>query len=367
MAMRNFTCSCGSTLYFENTRCLSCGRTLGFLPDQLALSALEEVSDGEWRALVASNGIYRQCRNYIDENVCNWMVSREDGSAYCRACRLNHLIPDLSESRNKVLWTRIETAKRRLLYTLLRLGLPLVDRVADPERGLAFEFLADPSAGIEFADDSGAQRVLTGHRAGLITINIAEADPSAREDMRERMGEQYRTLLGHFRHESAHYYWDLLIRGSEWEERFRSVFGDERADYAEALRNYYERAQNGWQSGFISPYASAHPWEDFAETWAHYLHMVDTLETAHAHGFVVEGRKLRPPVSVAAATMQHAAAPDVVPVMFDELLGYWIELTLAMNALNRSMGLDDAYPFALSPQARTKLGFVHGLIAAHAT
>lgn len=365
--MRNFTCHCGNTLYFDNTRCLACGRALGFLPETLTVSALEPAGDDAWRALAASDHVYRQCRNYREQNVCNWMVARDDPNAFCRACRLNHVIPNLSDPRNRVLWARIETAKRRLLYTLMRLGLPLVDRATDPQRGLAFEFLADPAAGLEFADDSGAQRVLTGHRAGLITINIAEADPSAREGMRERMGEQYRTLLGHFRHESAHYYWDLLIRGSEWEAMFRAQFGDERADYAEALRRYYDEPRGEWQSGFISAYASAHPWEDFAETWAHYLHMVDTLETAHAHGFAVEGRTVRAPVSVDAPRAQRTADLDVVLSTFEELLGDWIKLTVAMNALNRSMGLDDAYPFALSPQARAKLRFVHHLIAAHAT
>ena len=365
--MRTFTCSCGNTLYFENTQCFACGRVLGFLPETLTLSALESAGDLEWRALAARGDSYRQCKNYREENVCNWMVPSDDPNAFCRACRLNHVIPNLSDPRNRVLWARVETAKRRLLYTLMRLGLPLVSRATDPQRGLAFEFLADSEAGLEFADDSGAQQVLTGHRAGLITINVAEADPSAREGMRERMGEQYRTLLGHFRHESAHYYWDLLIRGSEWEGMFRAQFGDERTDYAEALRRYYGAPVKDWQSGFISAYASAHPWEDFAETWAHYLHMIDTLETAHAHGFAVEGRMLRPPVSVDAPRMQLAAVPDVVPATFDELLGDWIKLTLAMNALNRSMGLDDAYPFALSPQARAKLRFVHHLIAAHST
>ncbi|KPL27300.1 MAG: hypothetical protein AMJ72_09600 [Acidithiobacillales bacterium SM1_46] len=365
--MRNFTCTCGNTLYFENTRCFTCGRVLGFLPETLTLSALEPAGEVDWRALAARGDSYRQCKNYREENVCNWMVPSDDPHAFCRACRLNQVIPNLSDPRNRVLWARVETAKRRLLYTLMRLGLPLVSRTTDPQRGLAFEFLADPATGLEFADHSGAQQVLTGHRAGLITINIAEADPSAREGMRERMGEQYRTLLGHFRHESAHYYWDLLIRGTQWEKMFRDQFGDERADYAEALRRYYEELRTDWQSDFISAYASAHPWEDFAETWAHYLHMVDTLETAHAHGFAVEGRTLRPPVSVDAPRSQRDAALDMALATFDELLGDWIKLTVAMNALNRSMGLDDAYPFTLSPLARAKLRFVHHLIAAHAT
>jgi hypothetical protein len=194
--MRNFRCACGNTVYFENSQCLACGRALGFLPTRLTMSALEPRGDDTFRAL-ADGATYRQCRNYSDENVCNWMVAAGDPYEYCAACRLNHLIPNLSDPHNRRLWARIEQAKRRLLYTLYALGLPVIGRDTDPAGGLAFEFLADPASGLEFSDASGAQRVLTGHRGGIITINIEEADPSARESVREKMGEQYRTLLGH--------------------------------------------------------------------------------------------------------------------------------------------------------------------------
>lgn len=364
--MRNFRCTCGNTVYFENSQCLVCGRALGFLPGRLGVSALEPLPDARFRAL-ADGAVYRQCRNYADEQVCNWMVASGDHQPYCRACRLNHVIPNLRDTRNRVLWARIERAKRRLLFGLYTLRLPVVGRDLDPDAGLAFDFLADPAAETEFADEAGGQRVLTGHRAGIITINLAEADPSARESIREQMGEQYRTLLGHFRHEIAHWYWDRLVSGRDWEQGYRALFGDERTDYAEALRRYYaEGPRRDWQQHGVSAYASAHPWEDWAETWAHYLHMVDTLETAHDHGFALQGRAVRPPATVRDGGAQQAAAPGAAPAGFDDLLADWVQLTLALNALNRSMGLRDAYPFALGPGAIEKLRFVHRVIEAAA-
>jgi hypothetical protein len=361
--MRNFHCICGNTVYFESTKCLVCGRALGFLPQQLLLCAIEPHDDTRWRALApaAPGRSWRQCRNYREEKVCNWMVSEDDPNPYCLACRLNNLIPNLADPRNRVLWARVEQAKQRLLYTLFSLGLPVVGRNRDSQQGLAFEFLQDPVAMTEFADVAAGHSVLTGHHSGLITINIAEADPGAREVMRERMGEQYRTLLGHFRHEIAHYYWDSLIRDTEWHAPFRELFGDERSDYQQALNRYYnEGPLPDWKKSFVSAYASAHPWEDWAETWAHYLHMVDTLETAHDYGFTIGGRTLRTPVAENDAVKQRNAAP----VGFEDLLSDWAQLTLSLNSLNRSMGLEDAYPFALTESATMKLRFVHRRVLA---
>ncbi len=365
--MRNFHCVCGNTVYFENTRCLVCGRALGFLPEHLILCAIEPQKGDRWHALnyPVPTGAWRQCRNYREENVCNWMVPADEPADYCRACRLNQMIPNLTDPRNRVLWSRIEQAKRRLLYTLYSLRLPVVGRDRDSARGLAFEFLQDPVAVTEFTDVAVGHSVLTGHRSGLITINIAEADPGAREIMREKMGEQYRTLLGHFRHEIAHYYWDSLIRDSEWHAPFQELFGDERTDYDQALKRYYgEGPAPDWQKSFVSAYASAHPWEDWAETWAHYLHMVDTLETANDYGFAIDGRMLRPPVASNAVGKQRAAAPYAAPVGIEGLLVDWARLTLALNSLNRSMGQPDAYPFALMENATKKLRFIHRRVQA---
>ncbi|MEJ2106027.1 MAG: putative zinc-binding peptidase [Acidiferrobacteraceae bacterium] len=363
--MKTFRCTCGNTLQFENYRCLVCGRTLGFLPDHGVLSALEQ-DQGYWKALnpIASDARYRQCRNYAEENVCNWMVRLEDGNAYCVSCRLNHVIPDLSEPHNKVLWARIERAKRRLVYTLLSLGLPIVGRDADPVRGLAFEFLADTPSDTEFTDEiSPQERVMTGHRAGLITINIAEADPGTREDIREKMNEAYRTLLGHFRHEIGHFYWMRLVENTDWIAPARELFGDERQDYAAALARYYQGGPPAsWSEHFISPYAASHPWEDWAETWAHYLHIVDTLETAHDFGFSMRGKPVTSPHEVLDREVQYAYGMNVRRATFANLLEDWVQLTVALNSLNRSMGLRDPYPFALSPGAAQKLGFIHQLV-----
>jgi len=365
--MKTFECYCGNTLHFENTRCLACGRALGFLPEHLVLSALDPAENGRWHALhpKAHGAHYHMCENYKTENVCNWMVPVSESSTFCRGCRLNRTIPNLTEQKNRVLWSRVEQSKRRLLYSLYCLSLPVIGRDTDAEHGLSFSFLADAEAGGEFADDLDHRRhVLTGHRTGLITINIAEADPKALEEMREKMYEEYRALLGHFRHEIGHYYWDRLVAGSVWLESFRAMFGDERTDYSAALNRYYaEGAPADWRQNYISAYASAHPWEDWAETWAHYLHMVDTLDTAYDYGFAIEGREVRPPsVSVEVGESQLTSTDQAYTVSFDDILLDWSRLTNVMNALNRSMGQRDAYPFALSPTAAGKVRFVHGVI-----
>ena len=365
--MKTFRCYCGNTVYFENSECLNCGRRLGFLPQYGVLSALERVEGRRWRALhpLAQGREHRMCNNFEFEMVCNWMVADEESHAFCRACRLNHVIPNLNDLRSRVHWQRLEEAKRRLIYTLYRLGLPVQGRTEDPQHGLAFEFLEDADNGSEFFDGVVAQQVITGHRHGIITINVAEADSSVREGMREKMQEQYRTLLGHFRHEVGHYYWQRLIEDSRWLNDFRTLFGDERADYGSAMASYYQNgAPSDWQRTHISAYAWSHPWEDWAESWAHYLHMTDTLETAHDFGFALNGVPLRALLLEPADPQQDAPALQASPESsFEELREDWVHLTNALNALNRSMGLPDAYPFTPSPLAGDKLRFVHTIIA----
>ncbi len=361
--MKTFLCTCGNRLYFENSQCLHCRKTLGFLQDLQLISPVEPVGDEQWCALhsTADKRLYRKCRNYEHTSVCNWMIPVDEPDIYCRSCRLNQVIPNLSEPNNLTLWRRIEHAKRHLIYTLLELGLPIVDRNEDPEHGLGFEFLADPDTNVEFYDDVGKfSRVMTGHREGTITINIAEADPSAREEMRKKMNEQYRTLLGHFRHEIGHYYWSELVADTAWLDEVRALFGDERGNYEDALARYYVNGpRNDWPDHYISAYASAHPWEDWAETWAHYLHMIDTLETAHDFGFMIAGRSITDPNDALKKGIQYTFDPRAT---FEVLLEDWNNLTIAMNALNRSMGLPDAYPFVLSQPVAEKLRVVHRVI-----
>jgi hypothetical protein len=338
--MKRFDCACGARVFFENVGCLSCGSELGFLPDVGRVSAITLDASGQYIAAAEPAARYRKCQNYAIEGVCNWMVHTDEENPLCQACRLNQVIPNLSEPENREKWARVEVAKRRLVYSLNRLGLPLVPRSVDPERGLAFDIKSD-------TPDS---RVLTGHSEGLVTLNLAEADPLLREKMRVSMNERYRTLLGHFRHEVGHYYWDVLLANSERLSEFRALFGDERKDYGEALAAYYDHppAPDGWTGDFVSDYAQAHPWEDWAETWAHYLHMMDTLETAHSFGF--SSSEKVPKVSV---------AQD-----FERLINAWFELTVALNGMNRSMGLPDAYPFKIGDRAKEKLAFVHETVAA---
>jgi hypothetical protein len=342
--MRIFTCqTCGRMLHFENATCLGCGSALGFLPDGLVLSVLTR-EGGDWRA-AASGGLWRRCANAAAAE-CNWMVPVEAAEDFCAACRLNRTIPDLATPGNGGLWQAIEAAKRRLVYALKRFGLPLASRRADSETGLAFDFLED-------APDAP---VMTGHADGLITVNIAEADAAERERRRLALNEPYRTLIGHLRHEVGHYYWDLLVRDGGRLEAARAVFGDERLDYAAAMeRHYAEGPPADWQARHVSAYATMHPWEDFAETWTHYLHMVDTLDTAASFGLAVDPEVERAPgVRIA---FDPYRAPGI-----KALLDGWVPLTLALNSLNRSMGLPDPYPFALSPVAGDKLGFIHDLI-----
>jgi hypothetical protein len=351
--MRLFICQvCGQVLYFENVRCEQCGHDLGYLPDKTAISALELLEDGNWKALAAPEKPYKLCQNYA-HGVCNWMVPAEDTLGFCAACRHNRLIPDLSVGGNVQLWARIEAAKHRLFYTLLRLKLPLENRADAPAHGMAFDFLADP-----LLAQAHAQSVMTGHANGLITLALKEADDSMREKVRREMGEPYRTLLGHFRHEIGHYFWDRLIGGSQKKlSSFRACFGDERADYGAALQKHYrEGAPAFWQNEFVSAYAASHPWEDFAETWAHYLHIVDTLETARAFGISVRPRTAGNELSAVVDFDSHEASS------MSQLIDAWLPIAFAVNSLNRSMGQPDLYPFVLAPRTIEKLGFIHALI-----
>jgi hypothetical protein len=349
--MKLFECqNCGQLLYFENTRCESCGLRLGYLPERETVSALKP--EGElWQALAEPHGRYRFCAN-AEHDACNWVIRAEQPDRFCAACQHNRTIPDLSVPENLAHWRKIEFAKHRLFYTLLKLKLPHTTRAEDAD-GLAFDFVSSA------APIPHGAPVTTGHANGLITINLAEADDAERERQRAAMGEPYRTLLGHFRHEIAHYYWDMLIANSPVIEEFRKIFGDERSDYAEALRQHYANGPPAdWPERFVTAYASSHPWEDFAETWAHYFHMVDTLETARAFGLSV-----RPKVTRGADL---SISIDFDPHKSDmaRIIDAWLPLTFAVNSVNRSMGQPDLYPFVLSPAVIVKLTFIHDRIHA---
>ncbi|MFC4701144.1 putative zinc-binding metallopeptidase [Glaciecola siphonariae] len=355
--MKTFVCRCDNTLHFPNTSCVRCHSVLGFLPDVLELAPVNQLSNSEYESHISGNR-YHKCINYSEHDVCNWMVDTQDNNPLCRSCRLTQTIPNLGEEKNLKLWFNLESSKRRLLYTLMKLNLPVVSKQEDATKGIGFAFLEDQTEDAFGNELFIKQYVTTGHSGGLITININEADPSARIEMREKMQERYRTLLGHFRHESGHYYWNCLIENSPFIEEYRELFGDERIDYQQAMQSYYNNGPaNNWQNVWISAYASMHPWEDWAETWAHYMHMVDTLETANQFKFSIAGSQLANPLH--AHFYNNALTTEK---NFTKLFDDWCKLTAALNALNRSMGLDDAYPFVISISALKKLRFVHRVI-----
>lgn len=348
--MRLFSCqNCKQVLFFENQQCGRCGKRLGYLPIQDELSALD--ADGATWHTLADPGIqWKFCSN-SKFLVCNWMIPAGASEQFCVACRHNRIIPDRSAGSNLQSWAKMETAKHRLFYALLQLGLPTPNREDDPTGGLVFDFLTD-------SEEPGGTKVMTGHEDGLITLAVAEADDAERETRRVRMGEPYRTLLGHFRHEVGHFYWDVLIRDSGRVSEFRDLFGDERDDYGNALRHYYSHgAPSDWQNHYVSAYAGSHPWEDWAETWAHYLHIMDGLETAGAFGL-----QIHPSVDIEHALETEMTVESYCADSFETLVHKWLPLTIALNAMNQSMGLNDLYPFVLSSEVITKLGFIHKVV-----
>jgi hypothetical protein len=294
--------------------------------------------------------LYRRCAN-AESSACNWLVPLEEveaGHELCRSCRLNRTIPNLTAGENAQYWASIEQAKRRLVSGLLVLGLPVQSKVSeDPECGLAFDFLENPEDG---------SRILTGHDGGIITLNIAEANDATRENIRTQMHEPYRTLLGHLRHESGHYYWDRLVEDSPSLDAFRNLFGDDRVDYAGALEKHYaEGPPSNWALNFVSAYASSHPWEDWAETWAHYLHMHDALETAA--GFRLDTNSVELPLDSFSADILTEPDND-----FLEQLNGWTRFSAVLNEFARSLGQHDFYPFILSTESARKLHFVHRVV-----
>jgi hypothetical protein len=348
--MKSYHCEgCGSLVFFENVSCLTCGHALGFLPSSGELTALEPAANGAFRALSARAGgrLYRQCLNWQRRQICNWMVPADDPNPFCASCRLNEVIPNLDLRGNLERWRRLEMAKRRIIYTITALCLPLDSAPDEGRPALRFSFLGDLA---------GLAPILTGYENGLITVNIAEADDDERERRRLDMHEPYRTLLGHLRHEIGHYYWDRLIARGPRLDRWRELFGNETRPYAAALQSYYQCGPPAdWQARCVSAYAAAHPWEDWAETWAHYFHMIDTLETASTFGMALMPQSETP----------GSSQPELIGGFdgnFDGMMDNWRAIVYMLNSLNRGMGLQDLYPFAPSRLAIDKLRCVHDVV-----
>ncbi|CAM3133089.1 putative zinc-binding metallopeptidase [Skermania piniformis] len=327
--MRNFFCpNCGQRLAFKNSVCLSCGTALGFKLSECALIALNDPQN---------HADYCLCEN-LHTAECNWVVDAATGGM-CESCRLTRTRPADSDTTAMAEFADAEMAKRRLILELAELGLPIVGRDRDPETGLAFDLLG-----------SGQENVMTGHQNGVITLDLAEGDDVHRERLRIAMDEPYRTLLGHLRHEIGHYYFTKLVTSDAELARFRALFGDPDADYQEALdRHYQDGPPPGWESEYVSSYATMHPAEDWAETFAHYLHIRDTADTAAEFGFAPAG-----------ATFERTRG-RLGPAAFDALIELWLPLSWALNMLNQSMGHPDMYPFVLPEPVLAKMRFVHDI------
>jgi len=325
--MKAFTCrSCGSALYFENSLCVSCGRALGYARGEREIVPVDEAG----RYVGPDGLVWWVCRN-LNLSGCTWLAELEGGA--CFSCALTRTRPNDADASGYAAFGEAERAKRHLIAELDDLEYRVVPKTVDPENGLAFDLLSNING-----------KVQMGHDQGIITIDVSESDPALRETVRVTLDEPYRTMLGHFRHEVGHYVEWQSVRG-ESIERCRSLFGDERASYQEAVeRHYAEGPPPGWKSDFISTYAAMHPFEDFAETFAHFLHIRDTIDTAVRQGLVrTDPRRFD---------------------SFGELVAeVWIPLAAALNQINRSMGRDDLYPFVIPPIVLRKLDFVAGLLA----
>ena len=364
---RAFECQCGRPIFFRNDVCLHCATPLGYDPLRVLLRPLQP-GDAEdtWRSMpvggedaAVPSAAYRRCANHGTAAGCNWLVPIDEAShqPLCRGCRLVRIVPDPALPGNAEYWAKVEEAKRAVVAQLFALGLPVRSKVSeDPDRGVMFDLLRSPTSG---------PKVKTGHEDGLVTLDVGEADDVHREKVRAQMHEPYRTLIGHVRHELGHYYWQRLVEHTEWEGACRELFGDDRLDYAEALKRYYDAgAPENWRDGFVSEYATSHPYEDWAETWAHYLHMVDAYGTARSFGLAPTLAKLEFDPFTADALQFNDDAADACTDEFLGMINGWTELTIALNQVTRSMGEPDFYPFILSLPAVKKMHFIHRVVTA---
>lgn len=340
--MKPLFCSCGQAVFCDNTDCITCGRILAYEPLQRQMLSLQSGANGEW---VDDNGAaYVLCRNRSNHQICNGAVAQsasDQADALCSTCRLNLIVPIVQKRpQNLLAWQRLEAAKRRMISGLTQLGLQPQRAETNSAGPMRFEFMEDKRSHPDVLEHF----VSTGHKNGVITINIMEADEVGRVQQRELNGERYRTLLGHFRHEAGHYFYLQLVTDSA---SFRKLFGDPNVDYATAMGDYYQSGPPAnWHNDYISAYASSHAMEDWAECFAHYLHLQDTLESAYHQGLI---------------------ATNVLGLDLSMQLAAWGDLMLSLNEINRSLGVRDPYPFVINYRVAEKLRYVHDAIRAGQT
>lgn len=348
--MKTFHCTCGNKLFFENSVCLNCRREVGWCPACNGMHAIELDGKGNYQCTNCNTKVVK-CFNYITYNVCNRLIAGSwqqlPAQKLCDYCQLTETIPDLSVAGNATKWYNLEVAKRRLLYLLDLIRLPYASKNEQFELPLSFDFKEDiePTTVLGWLSLGKEEKVFTGHANGKITINLAEADPVEREKMRVQFGETQRTLIGHFRHEIGHYYWQLLVQGKD-EAAYKAIFGDyENPTYSQAMDFYYKNGPKpNWRNNYISAYATMHSWEDFAETWGTYLDMIAVLDTADN------------------TDLLQLPGEDLQDTQLEELLIRYADLSLKVNEVNRSLGLPDLLPETFSPPIVDKLRYIHRLI-----
>jgi hypothetical protein len=338
--MRSIACpACSSAVFIESLNCMVCDAEIGFHPPSQSFVVIENGSD------TIDGTVWMACSNRSWR--CNWLASTDEPSAQCFSCRLTRRRPDNDDTiaLEKLADTGVD--KRRLLMQLMDLGLPITP-FWEKDGGLAFDLLSSLSG----------ERVSIGHANGVITIDLAETLDARREALRVRLGEAYRTMLGHFRHEIGHYYQGVLLDTDDLWAECRELFGDERASYADAIaRHYRTGAPENWSESFISEYATMHPWEDFAECFAHYLHITGTLATAASAGVLLQADKVDGHID-SDVEPSHSYLTESV----DEMLEDWHWLSLLFNRVNRTMGMRDLYPFHIVEPVVAKLAFVHRIV-----
>lgn len=322
--MRIFKCpNCSVSVVFQNLFCIGCGTNLYWDPAAQAFIA---------NVMPCSNR---------DAIACNWPATGNDGG-FCFACEMTDVIPDTFHEDNLMLWAEAESSKRRALATLGRWGWFTPN---DPGPLPAFHMLSEE-------DRYGERNVVMAHNRGLITINVTEANLVERVERGLALGEKLRTMVGHFRHEMAHFLFERLRPVPGFLSGFRDLMGDENADYGAALKAYYRDGPPAdWNLRFITEYASAHPHEDWAESVTHLLHLTDITDSAVAVGW-------RSPM-LSDLTYDAYADADT-----ERLLEYGTYFSMATNHINRAVGVHDLYPFVLTPGIKDKLAFVHGWIRA---
>jgi hypothetical protein len=332
-------CKCNRWLFFGNTACLGCDRSVGRCCACRAMASFSPASTSELFSCDNCHAEVQPCANR-NLGICNCFANQTDstGNVLCTYCEFTRVVPPHDSPDKFSRWRELESAKRRLLIQLSGLEFPPFASKFVPTCPLVFEFKEDT-----VLPDGSIEAVFTGHENGVITINAHEADSVRREQSRVAFNEPQRTLIGHMRHEYGHFLDLCCIQGDLLRAKYVELFGDPATvDYAEAKTRYYAQGPTGnWPESYVSAYASMHPWEDFAETVNVYLDLMALAETARDQlGSNID-----------------TSANGCVATFISELL----DLAITVSEFNFDMGLNALLPERFNDEVVCKLSYVHSL------